>query len=78
MNRLLISSVIGAAVTVFAGLYQYQCAPTLSELRQRSVNIRVVQRVYGKIQTGHIPPSAETHTVWLWQVAAAHKCACAR
>ena len=71
-----IDLVIGAAVTVFAGLYQ--CAPTLSELRQRSVNIQVVQRVYGKIQTGHIPPSAETHIVWLWQVAAAHKCACAR
>jgi hypothetical protein len=43
------------------------CVPTLSELRRHSANTQVVQRLSGKIQTGHTPPSVETPTDLRWQ-----------
>jgi hypothetical protein len=44
------------------------CLPTLSEVRQLSVNILAAQRLSGKILTGHTPCSAGMLTVLRWSI----------
>jgi hypothetical protein len=53
------------------------CLPTLSEVRQLSVNILAALRLSGKIPTGHTPCSAGILTVLRWSITLgpSHRCA---
>lgn len=58
------------------GRWSVRCVPTLSEVRQPSVNILAALNRSGKIQTGHTPRSAGMLTVlrWLITLDRNHKC----